>query len=437
MSRRSATTAGATKAARLPVVAALLAVVIALAAAAPADARRLFVPRQHKTIQRAVDAAQPGDTVWVSSGVYPGSIVVKKSLTLFGDGGPQMTILDGGDSVRVLHIEGVKGASIVGFQIRRGKAPAGGGIFCSRDSAITITSCLFMNNWESALSLWGCGDINLSELHFVENEGSALTADRTMLLLRNSVFEKNRGYAGGAIAATRSRFAAPLRGVRFIENRATGATGGALNLDSTIVNIGDCFFRDNTAAVAGGAIAVMNGARVNIGRTRFDMNGAKASGAVHVDAASFNISYSIFVRNRSTALGSSIGLVGRNPANVLPILANMTFYRDSTEGDGGSIFCEGVSPEIRRNIFSLAPGQKAVAGASYSPLYECNLIHDPTGAALASLPSVETLVGDPLFCDPELGNFFVRDLSPAALAKCGPIGALPKRCSSFQVVPSR
>ena len=417
--------------------AAILACALVVLAAVPAQARRVFVPRQYKTVQGGVDAAQAGDTVWVSSGVHRGPIVVKKPLTLFGDGGPENTILDGGDSVRVLHIEGAKNVSVMGFQIRHGKAPAGGGIFCSRDTSITISSCVITDNWESGLAVWQSADVNLVDLQFTENEGSALRVDHSILLLRNSVFENNRGYTGGAISLTGSRFAIPLRTSRFVGNRATGATGGAINADSSEANIGDCFFRDNTAAVAGGAISVMNGSKVNLARCRFDANASKASGAVHSDASQFNVQGCIFNRSRSTGLGASVGLVGRGNANVNPIIGNCTFYRDSTEVGGGSIFCERVSPEIRRNIFSLAPGQKAVAGIAHSPLYECNLIHDPTGAALDSLPSIDTLVGDPLFCDPDAGNFFLRDLSPAVLATCGPIGPLPKRCSTFQLQPSR
>ncbi|HEY7728671.1 MAG TPA: hypothetical protein VID50_09470, partial [Candidatus Eisenbacteria bacterium] len=91
--------------------------------ALPADARRLFVPGEERTIQGAIDAASPGDTVWVAAGVYPGTIRITKKLVVFGDGGPDSTILDGGDSTRVVHVEGVNGGHLLGFTVRRGKAP--------------------------------------------------------------------------------------------------------------------------------------------------------------------------------------------------------------------------------------------------------------------------------------------------------------------------
>jgi hypothetical protein len=140
---------------------------------------------------------------------------------------------------------------------------------------------------------------------------------------------------------------------------------------------------------------------------------------------------------RYLALGAAIGYVGRAMANINPIIVNNTFYKNTSEPEqeGATIFAEKVSPEIRKNIIVIEGDQKAAGGIQSSPLYQCNLLFDPTGVGLSSLPSTETLVGDPLFCDPEHEDFYLRDLSPAWLSTCGPIGALGKRCTSFKMVP--
>jgi predicted outer membrane repeat protein len=414
----------------------LLLVALLLALPTPARATRIFVPKQQRTIQKAIDAASPGDTVWVGAGTYRGPFVLKKSIVLFGDEGPDSTILDGGDSVRVLHIEGVRGAGVIGFTIRRGHANSGGGISCVRDSSVMIASCLIEKNWEAGLAVWASEDIDLHELQFVENTGSGLSVNTSAVAIRDCTFLRNKAYAGGGISLNESSTIFPVRNCRFEGNHADTAGGGAVYADSSQLLLAESMFLRNTSALAGGAVAVMRDSRSAITRCVFQENSSKASGALHADASMLNVGLCIFDRNQSMAAASAIGYVHRPPSGLNATLANNTFYRN-TSGEAATIWAEGASPEIRRNIFSLASGQRVTIGINSTPLYTCNLIHDPSGAALASLPSVDTLVGDPLFCDPDHQNFKLRDLSPAALAACGPIGALPKGCASFKLVPSK
>jgi hypothetical protein len=425
------------RARRSAFAAALVALALLLAFAPRAEATRFFIPQDYKTIQAGMDKASKGDTVWVAAGTYPGGLVMKKSIVLFGDAGAENTILDGGDSVRVLEMEGLRNAAVVGFTIRHGKAISGGGVHCVRDTSVMFAGCVFQKNWESAISAWDTRDINLVELRFEENWGSAVALQSTSLIARGCEFVKNHGYVGGAISFVRSSTTLPLRNCAFDENSADDATGGAVNADSSDLLIAECVFRKNSAKVAGGALAVMNGSKVALSRLHFSENHAAASGAVHADHGGLNLAMSLFDKNEATALGSAIGLATRAQAGINPIITNNTFYKNASKSEGTTIWAEHVSPEIRKNIFVVEGEQKAVMGADSSPLYECNLIYDPTGGALGTLPSADTLVGDPLFCDPDNGDFYVRDLSPAVLATCAPIGALPKKCSSFKMAPSR
>jgi len=415
---------------------------IALAAtlamtAHPAEAKRIFVPKEHRSLQKGIDAASPGDTIWVSAGTYYGPFSVKKRLVLFGDSGSDNTILDGGDSVRVLDIEGVNGGAVVGFTIRRGKSPAGGGAHCVRDTSLMFAGCTLEKNWESAISAWESFDFNLNELTFKDNQGSAVSLNFTAALIRNCEFFKNTGYSGGAISLIHSSSNLPIRNCSFIGNRADTATGGAINADSSEVIIADCDFSSNSAKVAGGAVCAMNGSRLGISHSYFIENSAKASGAINVDTSGLNLMGSTFDHNTALGFGSAIGMIGRALANINPLIQSNTFYKNAATTEGTTIWSERVSPEIKKNIFVVEAKQRAVSGIGSSPLYQCNLIHDPSGEAIGALPSSDTLVGDPLFCDAPHRNFYLRDLSPAALASCGLVGAFPKRCSSFQLAPAK
>ena len=426
--------------AALAALAVVATVALSLALATTAEAARRFVPSQHATIQAAIDAASPGDTIWIAAGIHKGPFTVRKPIVLVGDAGADSTILDGGGATRVLDVEGVKGGAIIGLGIRGGKASSGGGIKCVRDTSFTIEDCNFDGNWEGGLTLWQSREVLVRGCRFRNNQGSGLVFESSTGGILECRFTDNVGYEGGGISLRGSRILFPVRQSTFERNRAEGSTGGALNAtDSSEVTLANCEFRENTSAVAGGAVAAMATSRINLSRCRFSKNHAATGGAVHSDQSMIYVTLCIFDLNRSTAAGAAIGVQGRYTANVNPVYLSNTFYRNTVDGAGATVFCLDVSPEIRKNIFVVESGQLAVSGLRSSPLYDCNLIHDPTGGAIGALPSANTLVGDPRFCDPDKGDFYLKDLSPALLAACGQIGALGKSpsCSVFRLQPAR
>jgi hypothetical protein len=85
--------------------------------AASAASRLRIVPTAYPTIQSAVDAAQPGDTIAVRPGTYRQQISIDKNLTIIGSGsgsttiGAPRTLVDGEDgTTSIVEIRG--GASV-------------------------------------------------------------------------------------------------------------------------------------------------------------------------------------------------------------------------------------------------------------------------------------------------------------------------------------
>jgi hypothetical protein len=425
---------------RRSLVAALTLGLALAACASPASAKRLFVPKQHRTIQKAVQAAASGDTIWVAPGVYRGPIEIRKSkLVLFSDGGPDTTILDGGDTTRVVLVEGVNGGAIVGFGIRHGKANAGGGIRCVRDTTYEIRDCTLRENWESGISVWESQGVSVGNCKIEKNKGSGVRFQSSLGVLFGGTFKDNEGYEGAGLTLVDSRLVVPLRGVLFEGNHATGSTGGAFNAsDSSEGVIANCTFRRNRSDVAGGGAGVMQGSSINVSQCLFESNQAPTAGAIQVDHSQLNVGNSVFDRNSAKSVAGAVGILSRQTANVNPVFANNTFYQNSVVGDGATCFFIDVSPEVRKNIFVVTTDQRAVSGLQTSPRYDCNLIWDPSGGTVGALPSANTWVGDPLFCDAEHGDFKLRDLSPALRAPCGPIGALSAKagCSTFRLQPA-
>jgi nitrous oxidase accessory protein NosD len=75
------------------------------------------IPDENFTsIQEAINAAQPGDTVYVYNGTYNENVIVNKTINLTGEN-RENTIIDGGGSGDVVRIE-ANWTNLEGFKIK-------------------------------------------------------------------------------------------------------------------------------------------------------------------------------------------------------------------------------------------------------------------------------------------------------------------------------
>src|SRR5437867_2476536 len=111
----------------------LLSLLIIAEAPAPSvmAASPLRVPQDYQTIQGAIDAASPGDTIIVSSGVYAENVVIGKSINLTG-ASADTTIIDGSGLGAGIMIANTSSVTVSGFTIRNtGFFDSGLGIYSS------------------------------------------------------------------------------------------------------------------------------------------------------------------------------------------------------------------------------------------------------------------------------------------------------------------
>ncbi len=149
--------------------------VLAAARAGDGDGKGavLEVPREHKTIQKAIDAAKDGDTVLIAPGTYSGPVRLKRKsiilashfLTTGQKKHIEETIIQREGSGTVIEVAGAAGAKtrIVGLTIRNG----GNGILCT-GKGVLIEHCRVV----------ACRD----GIHFVNGEG----------VVRHCVLDGNR-----------------------------------------------------------------------------------------------------------------------------------------------------------------------------------------------------------------------------------------------------
>lgn len=117
------------------------------------------VPQDYDTIQEAINAADPGDTIQVAAGTYPEHLLVNKSVTLKGDN--RASIIAGDGATKIIEVN-VGNVEITGFTIQDG----GGwwkGIYVESWpdplTGITITDNTILNTHEGVFLSYCTGAI--------------------------------------------------------------------------------------------------------------------------------------------------------------------------------------------------------------------------------------------------------------------------------------
>jgi hypothetical protein len=83
------------------------------------------VPADYPTIQAAIDATEPGDTVLVAAGVYTEQLRLRSHVKLIG-AGASVTVLDGGnEAANLIDFTGARSTVVSGFTLRNVAGDAG------------------------------------------------------------------------------------------------------------------------------------------------------------------------------------------------------------------------------------------------------------------------------------------------------------------------
>ena len=122
-----------------------LAVAASLAVVGVATAATIVVPDDYATVQEAVDAANPEDTVYIRAGLYHEHVTVDKALTIEGEH-RDTTILCGQGSGDVLHLT-ASGVTVTMLTVRDGNR----GVHCTGADGTQIIACTVRHHVEDAI----------------------------------------------------------------------------------------------------------------------------------------------------------------------------------------------------------------------------------------------------------------------------------------------
>lgn len=372
--------------------------------------------------QQAVDAAAPGDTVWVAHGLYasraPGNpaipvVALEEGIcmyagfdpldTSFADRDPvtNPTVLDGNDETYHV-VVGAANAVLDGFAITGGYANGaephnvGGGMLNDGASAI-VTNCTFMGN----RSEWHGGGIfnrncaaEIAYCAFTENTAA-----------NNGGAIYNDGGGGGIHPV--------IRGCTFQNNRDS-RFGGAVFNHSCPAEITGCVFSGNYANHNGGGIYNDN-SEAGITHCIFTGNLSTNGGAVYVMATATNrspvIANCLFDGNEALYSAGALYIL-----NAAPAVTNCTFS-NNTARDGGAIASWNGATTITNCIAwadsAMFEDDEILVGGTILPIVSFSDVDqegfgvDPAGTTDAN----NNIRMDPLFAAGPLGVFYLGHAS--------------------------
>ena len=372
------------------------------------------------TIQEAIVAASAGDEVIVSSGDYGGNIdYLGKDLWIHSAQGNQVTTIDGNGQGSCVTFRSGESAEAVleGFTLRGGSGTlysgvvVGGAVFCLTASP-TLRDCYFFQN----ASTYAAG----------------IYVDDADPDISDCVFRSNTAQTyGGAIAGPRSR--PSIRRCRFEDNYA-GSGDGTVHL-ALASPIEDCVFLNNRARAGAAINSGGYGADFLVRNCVFEGNRAHGihGGAIRVHEASVQVEGCLFVGNSAAEDGGAIITIDGGSSTVM----NCTFDQNSAGRYGGTLaIWDSAHPVIMNCIIAGTVAGGGVFCSNGAATFTCNDAWQNTGGNYVGDCADPTntngnIAIDPIFCNPDEGNYGIRADSacaPENNPECGLIGAYGIEC---------
>jgi Right handed beta helix region/PKD domain len=376
---------------------------LTIAAGAAAEGATIRVPSDAATIQQAIYAAAPGDTVLVAPGTYFENLnFLGKAITVVSEGGPAVTVIDGnwaGSVVAFVNGES-RGAVLRGFTIQHGaNSSTAGGVFI-KNSSPTIA-----DNW----------------------------------------IVDNGGCSG---AGVRSDFGSPLiQGNRIARNFVYGCTGGFglgvyIGGDSAAELIGNTI-TDNNGPAHGGGVTLFAAGRAVLRSNVIARNVTSGFSPCTQGGGIWMVNFSQATIVNNLVVGNVAGCGGGiywSGSTGVTTFVNNTFA-DNDAPQGSAIEFSGADTRhlIFNNILIGKPGQPAVhcsnSSSTPSPVINTSDVFSPQSLPFSGTCADQTGVNGNISADPVFfraprgdvpGDYHLQQSSPAVDAGDNAAPQIPK-----------
>jgi parallel beta-helix repeat protein len=169
-------------------------------------------PGNYTKIQDAVDAANPGDTIFVYEGTYYENVIVNKTVSLVGEN-KYLTVIDGGGSVDVVNVT-ADWTNISGFTLKNSGTVflEDAGIDARSIFNCNFTGNIFQDNSEYGIFLWFANNSTFSGNRFSNNGVAIILMQSNWNVLANNdasgdpigivYFSENNTVANNTVSST-------------------------------------------------------------------------------------------------------------------------------------------------------------------------------------------------------------------------------------------
>ena len=363
-----------------------------------AQATIINVPGDEPTIQAGIDAAMNGDEVVVAPGTYFETIdFLGKAITLRSSDGADVTIIDGSGPAGAG--SGAEGGDCCTVHINAGCLPDD----CELAVCDVAPYCC-ISGWISMCTVWASRLCD--ECPFAPSVVTCASQEGPDSVLDGFTITGGSAAAGG---------------------------GGMLNLDSS-PTVKNCNFVSNTAPEGGGMYNNSNSPTVS--NCRFVGNTASIGGG----GGMYNLFSTPTVTDCEFIGNVSIGSTGggmRIRRGFSPVITNCLFVGNSSFGVGGGLSISAGSTARLKNCtiafnqpgalysFQEPGGIGSVGGVPFPTLENCivwqNQIIVLSGSVVfveysdvqGGWPGIGNIDADPLFVDPDNGDYRLQSGSPA------------------------
>lgn len=421
------------------------------------------IPDDYATIQRGIDAGTYADTVLVQPGVYIeniefdsqtrvlASLYILTSDSMYIDS----TIIDGNGSGSVITIENSIGSAgmIIGFTIRNGSNWSGGGISCSAacDPIIAnnkiinnnassngagiyiseycdpvIQSNYIANNETNGSNGWGAGIFFIFNSHpqiinnvITDNTSSnfaggiACYSEGDRAIVQNNVISNNESqYKAGGIVVWSNSNISILDNI--IENNYAESYGGGILVHEANPVISGNLIKNNTVELYNGG-----GIYCDIGTEPLILNNIITGnqtlgpygngGGIYCFLSSPIIERNLIKSNIVHGFNGYGG--GINCEGSYATITNNTLYGNSVpnEGFGGGIYCGNYSSPMVVNTIAWEDTAEFGEEIYLEPSASINISYSDIQLGWDGEGNLDI---DPLFNEPEVGDFHLQFNSP-------------------------